>query len=112
MKDWIVDHLVIGAGTAGCAVAGGLAEAGNRSVLVLEAGHGGRDLLTRVPAGTKWLFGRPRHDWQHASRPDPSLSEVSYSIIKNSGKWIPAMQNGKKVRSYKKQALVFKLEGK
>ena len=45
-------------------------------------------------------------------RPDPSLSEASYKIIQNSGKWTPAVQNGKKVRAYKKQALVFKLEGK
>ena len=45
-------------------------------------------------------------------RPDPSLSEVSYKAIQNSGKWIPAMQNGKKVRAYKRQPIVFKLDDK
>lgn len=38
------------------------------------------------------------------------LNEEVIRIIKNSGDWIPAMQNGQKVRSYKRQPLVFKLE--
>jgi TonB family protein len=38
------------------------------------------------------------------------LNEEVIRIIKNSGNWIPAMQHGKKVRSYKKQPIVFKLE--
>jgi choline dehydrogenase len=69
----IVDHLVIGAGTSGCTVAGGLAAAGDRSVLVLEAGGADASLRTRVPAATKWMYGRPAYDWQHASQADPSL---------------------------------------
>jgi len=73
VKTLIVDHLVIGAGTSGCVIAGGLAAAGNRSVLVLEAGGADTSLRTRVPAATKWMYGRPAYDWQHASQPDPSL---------------------------------------
>lgn len=69
----IVDHLVVGAGTAGCGVAAGLAASGDRSVLVLEAGGADASLRTRVPAATKWMYGRPAYDWQHASQPDPSL---------------------------------------
>ena len=73
MKPLIVDHLVIGAGTSGCVVAGGLASAGNRSVLVLEAGGSDTSLRTRVPVATKWMYARPAYDWQHASLPDASL---------------------------------------
>jgi choline dehydrogenase len=73
VKTIIVDHLVIGAGTSGCTVAGGLAAAGDRSVLVLEAGGADASIRTRVPAATKWMYGRPAYDWQHASQPDPSL---------------------------------------
>jgi choline dehydrogenase len=69
----VVDHLVIGAGTAGCAVAGGLAASGDRSVLVVEAGGSDGALRTRVPAGTKWMYARPAYDWQHPTQPDPSL---------------------------------------
>ena len=73
MNPLVVDHLVIGAGTSGCTVAGGLAASGDRSVLVLEAGGADASLRTRVPAATKWMYGRPAYDWQHASQPDPSL---------------------------------------
>lgn len=38
------------------------------------------------------------------------LKEESIRIIKNSGKWIPAKQNGIAVKSYKKQPITFKLE--
>ena len=73
MKPLVVDHLIIGAGTSGCVLAGGLAAAGDRSVLVLEAGGTDASIRTRVPAATKWMYGRPAYDWQHASESDPSL---------------------------------------
>lgn len=37
------------------------------------------------------------------------LREEAVRVIKKSGKWIPAMQNGRQVKSYKKQPIVFKL---
>ena len=73
MKEGTVDHLVIGAGTSGCILASGLAASGDSSVLVLEAGGNDRALRTRVPAATKWMYGRPRYDWQHASERDSTL---------------------------------------
>ena len=73
LKRIVVDHLVIGAGTSGCVVAGGLARSGDRSVLVLEAGGDDHSIRTRVPAATKWMYGRPRYDWQHKSQADASL---------------------------------------
>lgn len=38
------------------------------------------------------------------------LREETIRIIKNSGKWIPAKQNGLPVKSYKKQPVTYKLE--
>jgi periplasmic protein TonB len=40
------------------------------------------------------------------SGPD-ELKDVAIKVIKQSGKWIPAIQNGQKVNSYKKQPIVF-----
>ena len=37
------------------------------------------------------------------------LREEAIRVIRNSGTWIPAIQNGRKVKSYKKQPVVFKL---
>ncbi|HVM89174.1 MAG TPA: TonB family protein [Puia sp.] len=42
--------------------------------------------------------------------PAKVLSDESIRVLKESGKWTPAMQNGKAVRAYKKQPIVFKLE--
>ena len=39
------------------------------------------------------------------------LREEAIRVIKKSGKWTPAIQNGHQVKSYKKQPIVFKLEG-
>ena len=41
---------------------------------------------------------------------DPILQEAALKAMKQSPNWIPATQNGRKVRSYKKQPIVFKLE--
>ena len=38
------------------------------------------------------------------------LREEAIRVIKKSGKWTPAVQNGRQVKSYKKQPIVFKLE--
>ena len=38
------------------------------------------------------------------------LQEEGVRLIKGSGKWTPAQQNGKPVKSYKKQPFVFKLD--
>ena len=38
------------------------------------------------------------------------LREEAISVIEKSGKWEPAIQNGRKVKSYKKQPITFKLQ--
>ncbi|MBS1660925.1 MAG: TonB family protein [Bacteroidetes bacterium] len=37
------------------------------------------------------------------------LREEAIRVIKKSGNWLPAIQNGRKVKSYKKQPVIFKL---
>jgi protein TonB len=41
---------------------------------------------------------------------DQSLKDEAVRVIKKSGQWTPAVQNGRKVKSYKKQPIVFKLD--
>ncbi len=66
------DLIVIGGGSAGCAVAGRLAEAGKR-VTLLEAGKTNRDLRVTIPAMMAKLVQNPEFDWCYFSEPDPSL---------------------------------------
>ncbi|WP_443478519.1 GMC family oxidoreductase [Novosphingobium aerophilum] len=66
------DIIVVGGGSAGAAMAGRLAEAGIRTVLV-EAGGSDRILKSRVPALTSSLVQNPDFDWCYKVEPDPSL---------------------------------------
>jgi choline dehydrogenase-like flavoprotein len=43
------DYLVVGAGSAGCALAGRLADSGNDSIALLEAGGHDHHVLVRTP---------------------------------------------------------------
>jgi len=48
-------------------------------------------------------------DVEAISGPEELRSEA-VRVIKKSGKWTPAVQNGRQVKSYKKQPIVFRLE--
>jgi choline dehydrogenase-like flavoprotein len=68
MSDW--DHIVVGAGSAGCAVAYELAKAGRNRVLVMESGGHDRTINIKIPAlGTRAMR---QFDWGYVSQPDPS----------------------------------------
>jgi len=47
--------------------------------------------------------------WRGRSPETGGLREEAARVIRNSGDWIPAIQNGRKVKSYKKQPVIFKL---
>ena len=66
------DYVIVGAGSAGCAVAYRLAEAG-QSVLVIE--HGGTDAgpFIQMPAALSYPMNMKRYDWGYVSEPEPHL---------------------------------------
>jgi choline dehydrogenase len=66
------DFLVIGAGSAGCAVARQLSDDPANRVTLLEAGGHNREWDVRVPAAGLRLINDPQHDWCYRTEPDPS----------------------------------------
>lgn len=66
------DYIVIGAGSAGCAVTYRLAEAG-RSVIVVEAGGTDAGPLINMPAALSYPMNMARYDWGYQTEPEPHL---------------------------------------
>src|SRR5579872_4198134 len=74
------DHIVIGAGTAGCIVASRLAapdpatgRTAGRRVLLLEAGGTDRRFWVTVPVGYGRTFTNPAVNWMYQAEPDAAL---------------------------------------
>jgi choline dehydrogenase-like flavoprotein len=66
------DVVVVGAGSAGCVLAGRLTEDPSRRVLLLEAGGSDDALEVRIPAALHKNW-RTRRDWNYTTEPQPGL---------------------------------------
>ncbi|WP_298495065.1 choline dehydrogenase [uncultured Maritimibacter sp.] len=66
------DYVIVGAGSAGCALAYRLGEAGH-SVIVIE--HGGTDAgpFIQMPGALSYPMNMSRYDWGFLSEPEPNL---------------------------------------
>ena len=71
MNQSTADFVVIGAGSAGAALANRLTENGRYHVLLLEAG-GETHPLSRVPVSFARFINRPGVNWLYASEPEPN----------------------------------------
>ncbi|MEY9849075.1 choline dehydrogenase [Streptacidiphilus sp. MAP5-3] len=71
------DFIIVGGGSAGCALAARLsADPGNR-VLVLEAGRPDYpwDVFIHMPAALTFPIGSRFYDWQYESEPEPFMND-------------------------------------
>lgn len=75
-----VDHIIIGAGSAGCVLANRLSEDSGSPVLLLEAGGEDRSWLFRMPLGFMMTAANPAYDWGYASEPDAKLNGRSLPL--------------------------------
>src|SRR5712671_380343 len=71
MDQRTADFVIIGAGSAGAALANRLSENGRHQVLLLEAG-GETHPLSRVPISYVRFINRPGVNWLYASEPEPN----------------------------------------
>ncbi|MDQ8031694.1 MAG: choline dehydrogenase [Bordetella sp.] len=69
------DYIVVGAGSAGCAVAARLAADRDIRVLLLEAGPRDRNPWIHIPIGYGKTMFNPRLNWQFESEPEPHLNQ-------------------------------------
>ena len=67
------DFIVVGAGSAGSAMAARLSESGRYSVLLLEAGGSDRRFWIRMPIGYGRLYYDATVNWKYTTQPDPGI---------------------------------------
>lgn len=68
------DFLVVGAGSAGCALAARLSERPEVSVALIEAGPDANGWTIRMPLAVDRLLTSTRYNWAFTSEPEPGLN--------------------------------------
>jgi choline dehydrogenase len=68
------DYIVVGAGSAGCVLAGRLSEDPAARVLLLEAGPPDRSLWIHLPIGYGKTMWSPTYNWRFETDPDPNMN--------------------------------------
>ncbi|MEO7335591.1 MAG: GMC family oxidoreductase N-terminal domain-containing protein, partial [Caldimonas sp.] len=69
-----VDYIVVGAGSAGCVLAGRLSEDPATRVLLLEAGPPDRSIWIHLPIGYGKAMWDKRVNWCFSTDPDPNMN--------------------------------------
>ncbi len=70
------DYVIVGGGSAGCALANRLTADPDTTVLVLEAGRGDFviDPFIHMPAALPFPIGNRLYDWKYTTEPEPHLA--------------------------------------
>ncbi|PTU32681.1 GMC family oxidoreductase [Stenotrophobium rhamnosiphilum] len=67
------DYIIVGGGTAGCALANRLSQDPDVSVLLLEAGGKDNWIWIHIPVGYLYCIGNPRTDWCYRTEAEQGL---------------------------------------
>ena len=73
------NYIIVGAGSAGCAVANRLSENPSNQVLLIEAGKSSHP-VSRLPASFALLIDNPNANWRYRSDPEESTSNREIPI--------------------------------
>ncbi len=88
------DFVVVGGGTAGCALAARLSEDPRRTVCLVEAGGSGRSVFVDVPAALVMAQRSPALNWNFKSVPQPQLNGRCVGVPRGRGLGGSALING------------------
>ena len=76
MRDEQYDIVIVGGGSAGCALANRLSADSSTRVLVLEAGRPDHkwDVFIQIPAALTYPIGNRFYDWKYETEPEPRMN--------------------------------------
>ena len=72
---WPYDYIIIGAGSAGCAIANRLAEDYALRILILEAGPPDDSFMLKMPAGFASLGDKTPYNWRYETTPQKHCND-------------------------------------
>ena len=68
------DYIIVGAGSAGCALANRLSREASRRVLLLEAGGKDSNPMLHIPLGFAFTMKDPKSSWCYKTEPETMLN--------------------------------------
>lgn len=81
----IYDFIVVGAGSAGCVMAGRLGEDPTSRILVLEAGGSDRSIIVQMPSALSMPMNTRRFNWGMSTEPEPGLDGRVVNLPRGKG---------------------------
>ena len=88
------DFVVVGGGTAGCALAARLSEDPGHKVCLIEAGGAGKSMAVRVPGAIALAQRSAVLNWRFQSEPQPQLNGRRIAVPRGRGLGGSALING------------------
>jgi choline dehydrogenase len=88
------DYIVVGGGTAGCALAARLSEDLRHTVCLMEAGGSGKSVFASVPGAIVMAQRSASMNWRFQTVPQPHLNDRRISVPRGRGLGGSALING------------------